>query len=150
MRSKGRRLTPPASPVYPILSMGYGGRSLDGFLDLLKEHEVTTVADCRWTPHGRGPFGQRRLVPALDAEGVAYCWIRELGNPDHRTATIRVHDMEAGMARLDALARRGPVAMLCVCRDFAKCHTLRVADALLERGVVVRRVDDGRQEELPL
>jgi uncharacterized protein (DUF488 family) len=127
-----------------IYGVGYEGRDLDGFLDLLRANEVTVVADVRLNPISRKPgFSKNRLAAALRESGIGYEHLRALGNPkenrpafqrgggrDEYRALLDGDDAVAALARIGELARDGRVAVLCFERDEAGCHRALVLERL--------------------
>lgn len=144
--------------------IGYGGwpaaRRPSGLVEALRSRGVTRLIDVRLSPcasdpvEGR-PYGPRPwnlqagragLVGLLEAAGIAYEWIVELGNPqrrDPKMAVLRSHLAEPrgdwpvhrGLARLASRVERPGevVALLCACEDWRTCHRTLVARALSDR-----------------
>ena len=136
-----REVDQQSPPLQNVLSIGYAGMPFDKFTRVLWHHDVKCVADCRWQPFGRGPFGRPNLEPALKAEGFLYQWIKAFGNPLYRTKAIRVDDVETGTDQLlHVVKEHGRTALLCVCREFRKCHVSHVAEHLKGVGVTVARL----------
>jgi hypothetical protein len=130
-----------------LVSIGYEGRTLDDFLDILTELEVATVADVRLTPVSRKPgFSKSRLGEALSERGMRYEHLRGLGNPKANrepfragtTASRRAYAAavnETGTEDLERLrGLLGPcrVALLCFERQHTDCHRSCVADLLVD------------------
>jgi uncharacterized protein (DUF488 family) len=53
---------------------------------------------------------------------------------------MQTPEFEEGMCELRALAREGPVAVMCAEAVPWRCHRSLLADALLARGVVVEHI----------
>src|SRR5262245_66208504 len=95
---KPRRRLPSARRSAELYTVGYGGRSAEALVRLLREHRVTIVCDVRFSPRSRfvpwanyyvvrgdGPLKQ--LVEEADLE---YVWMGEqLGNPQPKDASLR-------------------------------------------------------------
>src|SRR5688572_3142195 len=73
---------PGHTPVMPVFTIGYEGRSLDQFLADLGAQGVTLLADVRDAPVSRKPgFSKSPLAAALQQAGISYRHIRALGCP---------------------------------------------------------------------
>lgn len=133
-----------------VYTLGYEGRSLEGFLALLKERKVRRVIDVRELPLSRKKgFSRRQLQSALAQTGVGYVPIRALGSPrairrEYRAggsfeAFSRKYDshLEANqpsLVTLRTLSAEMPSAILCFERDWRACHRSMLASFLLREG----------------
>jgi len=145
-----------------ILTVGHSSHSIDHFLGLLREHDVTAVADVRSVPASRytPQFSRGALERELRSAGVKYVFLgRELGarseDPDcyvngavqydrlARTATF-VEGIERLMTGMD----RERIAIMCAEAEPLDCHrTILVANAVDAVGVRVDHIlSDGRLE----
>ncbi|MBM9463433.1 DUF488 domain-containing protein [Aeromicrobium sp. YIM 150415] len=130
-----------------IVSIGYEGRTIEEFVDVLRDHQVSAVADVRLTPLSRKPgFSKTRLTAALAEAGIVYVHLRPLGNEkdnrepfwsgrvDEARATFRQRlsspEPRAALAQLAELAGDHAVAVLCFESDPARCHRHVVLDEL--------------------
>jgi uncharacterized protein (DUF488 family) len=142
-----------------VLAIGHSTRPIGEFLELLESAGVATLADVRTIPRSRAnpQFDQAALARALERAGVAYVHLPRLGGLRHarrdspngawRNASFRGYadhmqtpEFEEGLRQLRALAKAGPVAIMCAESVPWRCHRSLVADALLARGVVVEHV----------
>lgn len=132
-----------------IFTVGYQGRSIDGFVDLLQQEGVERVADVRDNPWSRKPgFTGSSLAEHLEAAGLAYEHLGDLGTPkpvrdalgegeiQDFEAAYREHLAEQGEAleRLAELARQAPTAMMCMERDVEECHRRMLAERFEREG----------------
>lgn len=64
-----------------VWTIGHSTRTLDEFLQLLRNYDIEEIADVRSFPGSRKypHFGQEALAAALQKEGVAYEWFKALG-----------------------------------------------------------------------
>lgn len=125
-----------------IVSVGYEGRSLCDFLQLLKAQGVTTVFDIRELPLSRRKgFSKTALRTRLLEEGIEYAHLKFAGNPYRKQgATVREclalykRHLDANpdvVARtVDELKTRGRVAVLCFEREHDQCHRSILLNAL--------------------
>jgi hypothetical protein len=125
----------------------------------LRLRGVTRLVDVRLSPsasevkpgrYGPKPWtlqaGHAGIAGLLEAEGIAYDWFVELGNPqrhDPMMAVLRAHladpdgrwPVHRGLDLLAALVDRPDeqVALLCACADDRTCHRTVIARALAAR-----------------
>jgi uncharacterized protein (DUF488 family) len=136
-----------------IANIGYERRTLGELVGLLLADGVRTVVDVRADPISRRPdFRSRRLREQLEARGLDYVHVRELGVP---AQVRRRYDGKAGRGRLLAwygeyidahpelvtrvarLARGTRLALLCYEREPADCHRGVLSDRLRAMGLEV-------------
>jgi uncharacterized protein (DUF488 family) len=142
-----------------VLAIGHSTRTLEEFVDLLRSCGVATLADIRTIPRSRRnpQFGQEVLASSLAGVGIRYVHLSRLGGLRHarrdslnggwRNASFRGYadhmqtgEFEEGLVELRALAREGPVAVMCAEAVPWRCHRSLLADALHARGVVVEHI----------
>ncbi len=144
-----------------VLTIGHSTHSLERFIALLWQHDVTAVADVRSAPYSRfnPQFNREPLAKALGAEGIRYVYLGdELGGrskdpecyEDGRIRYDRVAATESfkdGLARVVDGAAKYRIALMCAEKEPLHCHrTLLVARAL-EREVDVAHIHaDGALE----
>jgi uncharacterized protein (DUF488 family) len=141
--------------AYSILTIGHSRHTLERFVALLREAEVTAVADIRSAPMSRfAPhFNKKALAESLAAQGVEYVFLgKELGGRPERVEmyTQGVADYEkmaaspefrAGLALLAKAAERYRLAVMCSEADPLDCHRcLLVGRALADDGVDVGHI----------
>jgi uncharacterized protein (DUF488 family) len=143
---------------------GYGAwpssKRASGLTESLRARGVTRLVDVRLSPASSDPkeggtYGAKpwtlQANPAgigglLEAEGIAYEWLVELGNPQRRDpsmAILRSHladplggwPVHRGLDRLATLIRQPNevIAILCACERWQTCHRTLVARALNDR-----------------
>lgn len=127
-----------------VFTIGYGGRSRDEFLTLLKAHGVQTVVDIRLRPD-RASMGiwvkaktaDKGIENWLAEAGIGYRSLVELGNPfrdlpDWQERYRRLLE-SAGPLLTERLGDiPGPICLLCAEKHVADCHRRHVADYLVE------------------
>jgi uncharacterized protein (DUF488 family) len=151
-----------------ILAIGHSTRPLEELVELLSAAGVKTLADVRTIPRSRAnpQFEGPALARGLAAAGIRYVHLPPLGGLRHarkgslenagwRNASFRGYadhmqtpEFEEGLCQLRALAREGPVAVMCAEAVPWRCHRSLLADALLARGVVVEHIT-GRGKTRP-
>lgn len=146
-----------------VYTIGHSTRSVEKFIELLREHGVRLLWDIRRYPGSRRvpQFGSSALAQALKAVGVRYEHHPELGgrrrasksgppsawrNESFRAYAEYMTTPEFGAA-LDALieaASSQPTAIMCAEAVPWRCHRNLVSDALTARGVDVRHILDNK------
>ena len=136
-----------------VFTIGHSNQPLEPFLDALTAHAIELIADVRRYPGSRRHphFAQASLAAALEAHGIAYLHLPELGgrraarkdsiNTAWRNESFRGYadymetpDFAAGIARLlDAAATRR-VAIMCAEVLWWRCHRALIADYLKAKG----------------
>jgi len=143
---------PVSLPTAPraVYTVGYGGRSIDGFLNHLLARGLQGVIDVRSRPCSRVfGFAKSRLQDYLQRLGLSYVGEPGLGVPPAqrqgadapaarqallcaygwRVAEARTPDLE----RVATAVRERPVALLCVEADPAACHRSILAGIVAAR-----------------
>jgi len=126
-----------------LVSVGYEGRTIEPFIDLLLENEVTALVDVRLTPISRKPgFSKTALREALTGAGIEYVHEPKLGNPrdnrdgyrdGHQTARDRYRRILANGAApaYESMMHRtrvGRVALMCFERVHDECHRAAIVE----------------------
>src|SRR6516165_6408944 len=142
-----------------VLTVGHSNRPLDEFLLLLREHQVTLVADVRKMPHSRGnpQFNHDTLPEALGEADIGYVHLPQLGglrrrrpdspNTGWQNASFQGYAdymltpaFEEGLQELLNRAPGQRVALMCAEAVPWRCHRSLIADALTVRGVTVEHI----------
>jgi uncharacterized protein (DUF488 family) len=136
-----------------IFTVGHSTQDLLGLLGLLRAHGVEALADVRAHPGSRRMprFNREELGRELAGRGIGYRHLAELGgrrrpapggpNQGWQVEAFRGYadhmasaEFEAGLERLQAMARERPTAIMCAEGLWWRCHRRLVADALVTRG----------------
>lgn len=141
----------PAHETSALLTLGYEGRSVEGYLDLLLRNGVTVLCDVRRNPVSRKYGFSKSTLGALASKlGVRYAHIPELGiasekrkslgEPGARDALFAAYEQDvlplqsAPLDRLASLVASGErVALTCFEAHEGDCHRGCVARALAGR-----------------
>jgi len=125
-------------------AVGYEGKSLDEFIDILVGAGVTRIVDVRERPlSGKRGFSKTKLSEALAEPGIEYVHVRAAGNP-HRDLR---HDIKRCLAAYREHLRDNPevvdevmaalqgarAALLCVEHEHSACHRSVLASRLSPR-----------------
>jgi uncharacterized protein (DUF488 family) len=148
-RDAAEFFSPPLGGVKPIIvktmhkrtlyTIGYEKATPDTLVAALKDAGVKTLIDVRAVPASRRPgFSKNKLAARLEADGIAYVHLRDLGTPKAgrdaaRSGQIeKMHGIfkkhmkkpEAQMALDQAIeiAKDSPSCLLCLERSHDDCH----------------------------
>jgi len=151
-----------ASKPNPVFTVGHSNHSLEHFLELLKHHEITTVADVRSQPYSRFRpiFNREALESELKKNQIAYVFLgKELGARSNDSTCYvngkvsyerlaKTSLFKDGINRILKGAKKFRIALLCAEKVPLDCHrTILVSRYLVERGVDVSRIlSDGTLE----
>ncbi len=148
-------------PMQPfsVYTIGHSTRPLDAFIQLLRAHGVTQVADVRTVPRSRHnpQFDQETLPAALRAAGIDYVHLPGLGGLRHprahspnqawRNASFRgfadymqTPEFDAALLQLLELAAQAQDVLMCAEAVPWRCHRSLIADALVVRGIGVEHI----------
>jgi len=142
-----------------VYTIGHSTRAADELSALLREHEIRLLADIRRYPGSkRYPhFASEAMAQWLPEHGIAYVHMPELGGrrkprPDSpntawRNEQFRAYadymatdDFRGAIDKLQVLAGRQRVAILCAEAVPWRCHRNLVADELTRRGIEVLHI----------
>ncbi|HET6246068.1 MAG TPA: HVA1 family protein [Tepidisphaeraceae bacterium] len=142
-----------------IWTIGHSNRSIEEFIDLLRENQIEILVDVRHFPGSRSfpHFNKPQLARALSKAGIRYEHLVDLGgrrrvqrdshNTLWRNASFRGYAdyMETppfrdAFDRLLEIARTGRAAIMCSEVLWWRCHRSMIADALKARGVRVLHI----------
>lgn len=150
-----------------IFTIGHGTRTTDELVGVLEAHTVGVVVDVRRYPGSRRHphFGRGALERDLPAAGIAYeWWGEELGGRRRRAAETRhpawrvdafrayadyadSDEFRAALDRLEQLASRRAVSVMCSERLWWRCHRRLIADHLTVRAWhVVHIIDESSSQ----
>jgi uncharacterized protein (DUF488 family) len=142
-----------------VCTIGHSNRTIEEFIDLLRQNEVQVLLDIRTVPKSRHnpQFGQDQLPQSLEEAGIAYRQMPGLGglrrplkespNSGWRNTSFRgyadymqtpefAHNVEA------VIGLAGDTRCVLMCAESVpwRCHRSLVADALLVRGIPVEHI----------
>jgi uncharacterized protein (DUF488 family) len=142
-----------------IFAIGHSTRTLEQFIEILKAHGITLLADIRTIPKSRHnpQFNAESLLRELPKVGIAYRHLKELGglrraakdsvNTGWENASFRGYadymqmpDFVHAIRDLMDMAKKERVAIMCAEGNPFRCHRSLVADALTVRGARVLHI----------
>lgn len=154
----------------PILTIGYGARTLDEFIAVLKRYQIAFLVDIRSAPYSRykPEFSRPALEKALERQGIRYVYMGDTlgGQPDDPDCYVndkvvyeRVKDkpfFQRGIVRLSkAFEQQQRVVLMCSEGKPESCHRSKLIGVVLdELGIPVAHIDENdelkTQEEIIL
>jgi uncharacterized protein (DUF488 family) len=137
-----------------VFTIGHGVRPIEELIETLQGTGVRTLVDVRRFPSSRRnpQFNRDALSASVEAAGIAYCHVEELGGRrtgeagEERFPCIRIPAFRSYAARMgteswqaalsSALDAPGPCFM-CAETLWTRCHRRLIADLLAARGETV-------------
>ncbi len=130
-----------------ISTIGYEGAKPDDFVGTLQLVDVRMVIDIRDRAQSRRPgFSKSALRDSLEAAGIGYLHLKELGDPKEGreaarsgdfakfrkiySAVLETSEATEALDQIAALSGQMSVCLLCYERDHHECHRKIVADHL--------------------
>lgn len=138
-----------------IFTVGHSNHSLEKFLNLLKQHGVTAIADVRSSPFSRRfpHFNQAPLRNSLSSEDISYVFLGEqLGarpkDPECYVEGKALYELIAatqafttGLERIFKGAKHHQIALMCAEQDPITCHrAILVCKHLRNTGLDVKHI----------
>jgi uncharacterized protein (DUF488 family) len=147
-----------AEEASPLCTVGYGSRSLEEFLDVLRTHQVKYLIDVRTSPYSKfkSDFNREMLQYHAERAGFSYLFMGETlgGQPkDPACYTDGKVDYEKlrqqpsfqeGLERLKkAFHQRFRAALMCSEGRPEQCHRSKlIGEALAAMGIHVVHIDE--------
>lgn len=130
-----------------LMTIGYEGAEIADFIATLQASNVTTLVDVRELPLSRKKgFSKNKLREQLEASGITYMHVKQLGDPKPGRLAARAGNMNefrrifGDHIKLDAtrealqqvvpVIEAGGACLLCFERCHSNCHRSIVADEL--------------------
>jgi len=121
-----------------LFTIGHSNHELDHFIELLKKHGITAIADVRSEPYSRfnSQFNRESLKTALRPLGIAYAFLGgELGarrkEPQCYEGGVAQYaliaktiDFAKGLSRIRKGLHSHRVALMCAEKDPLDCHRM--------------------------
>lgn len=141
--------------VNKVLTIGHSTHDISTFVNMLRQHEITAVADVRSTPMSRftPQFNQKAVKDSLRNAGIRYVFLgKELGARTENAACYingqvqydrlaRTVEFASGIERLLKGTRTERIAIMCSEGEPLDCHrTVLVARTLADRNVPIGHI----------
>ncbi len=140
-----------------LLGIGYEGMTLDGLISRLRLNRVDVLVDVRLNAISRKRgFSKTALRNALEAAGIDYVHLPQLGNPRDNRAGYSATTGEAAdvartnfrsaldnepartaLAQISELSKKSRVAVFCFEAEQEHCHRQQVIEAVESSPVLV-------------
>lgn len=153
--------TPPT-----IWTIGHSTRTIETFIELLRENRIQLLADVRHYPASRRypHFNKAQLADSLAVAGIRYEHLLDLGgrrtprpdshnlrwrNPQFRGYAdyMETAPFHAGIAHLLQIASTAPTAIMCSEAVWWRCHRSMISDYLKSQRVQVFHIMDFHKTE---
>lgn len=148
-----------------VYTVGHSNRTLEEFLETLKEHGIRQLADVRvWPRSRRHPhFSDENLRDTLRAAGIEWRHFEALGGMRKPRADsinqgwesdmfrgyadyMATHHFRHALAELLHWAGQAPTAVMCAEARPSRCHRRLIADAMAVRDIAVRHIGSGSED----
>ncbi len=145
----------------PVFTVGYGARTVDQLIAVLRTHAIVFLVDVRTAPYSRfkPDFSKDALENALKQQGIRYVYLGDAlgGRPadpecyvDDKVDYERVKEKEfyqAGIERVRTAWQRGVrFALMCSEGKPEQCHRSKLIGETLDAlGVPVAHIDEHDQ-----
>jgi len=119
-----------------VWTIGHSNRSVEAFLELLREHSIQVLADIRSFPTSKiEHFKREEMERWLPENGIEYVWLgKELGG--YRKGGYKRHMrtklFREGVKKLLEIAKQKRTCIMCMEKNPKYCHR-RFLSAYLER-----------------
>ena len=138
-----------------IFTIGHSTHAIERFVELLRQHGITAVADVRSTPYSRRnpQFNRETLKQSLRDADIGYVFLGEElgarpkdpscyddGHIDYRKLAA-TQPFKTGLERLRSGMTTHRIAIMCAEKEPLDCHrTLLIARELVESGTPVTHI----------
>ena len=142
----------------PIYTIGYAGRSISQFIELLQKYKIQFLLDVRSRPYSRAnsQFSKDALERALSENNVRYVYMGDTlgGRPEasdcyvgDRVDYLKVREMEfyqQGIGRLRTVwEKQIPIVLMCAEIKPEQCHRSKlIGNTLYEQNIAVAHIDE--------
>ncbi|MEM2522899.1 MAG: DUF488 domain-containing protein [Candidatus Bathyarchaeia archaeon] len=133
-----------------VWTVGHSNRSVDLFLELLREHGIQVLVDIRSFPTSKiEHFKKEQMEKWLPENGIEYVWLgKELGG--YRKGGYKRHMrtklFKEGVKRLLEIAAQKRTCIMCMEINPKYCHRKFLAAHLERKGVkVIHIIAKGQQ-----
>lgn len=118
--------------------IGYGGRKISDFLDILKRNYIELLVDVRRFPTSKiEAFRREVLAELLKRENITYLWLGDLLG-GYRTGGFEKYmetdDFKRGLDVLVEEISKKRVCIMCIERNQKFCHRRFIAEVLKKKG----------------
>lgn len=146
----------------PIYTIGYGRRSIEEFIEVLRQYEIAYLIDVRSVPHSsyKPEFSKSPLEQEMEQNGIRYVFMGDLlgGKPDDESCYVngivdynKVNETEfyqRGIERLHtAFSQQQRVALMCSEGKPEHCHRCKlIGVTLTSQDLPVVHIDENSEQ----
>ena len=126
-----------------IYTIGYSGRSIRSFIRKLEENDIDAVVDVRRFPTSKiDDFKKENLKKLLEENGIKYVHLEKLGG--YRSGGYEKYmltkDFKSGIKELLWIFKDHTLALMCMERDYRRCHRRFISKYIEALGIKVLHV----------
>ena len=132
-----------------VWTIGHSNRSVEAFLELLREHSIQVLADIRSFPTSKiEHFKREEMERWLPENGIEYIWLgKELGG--YRKGGYKRHMrtklFREGIKKLLEIAKQKRTCIMCMEKNPKYCHRRFISAYLERKGVeVIHIIEKGQ------
>jgi len=124
-----------------VWTIGHSNRSVEKFLELLREHSIEVLVDIRSFPMSKVEhFKRERMEQWLPENGIEYAWLgKELGG--YRRGGYKAHMktklFREGIKRLLEIAEQKRASIMCMEPNPKYCHRRHISAHLERKGIEI-------------
>ena len=152
------------SAQIPIYTIGYGSRSIEQFIEVLRQHKIAYLIDVRSIPYSRykPEFSKERLAAQLKQHLIRYVFMGDTlgGHPDDESCYDekgqvdyeKVKDIESyqsGIERLQiAFNQQQVIALMCSEGKPEDCHRSKLIGISLDaQDIPIIHIDENDEQQ---
>ena len=140
----------------PLFSVGHSNASIEGFVELLRQHRIDLLVDVRSKPYSRynAHFSREPLKQSLNEQGIEYTFLGDRigGKPEDEVFYFQSGKVDyerlaaapfflIGIERLISLGHNRRVAFMCAEADYKHCHRYwLITRTLVSQGIEVQHI----------
>ena len=150
--------------IIPIYTIGYGSRSIEQFVEVLRQYKIAYLVDVRSSPYSRykPEFSKAELASELQRHGIRYLFMGDTlgGRPDdencyNEDGSVDYEKVKAtpfyaeGIRRIQkAFDQKQLVALMCSEGKPEECHRSKlIGVTLTDKGIEVTHIDENDIEQ---
>lgn len=137
-------------------TIGYGNRSLEEFIDILQQYDLSCLVDIRSYPHSvREEFNKENLEIVMPKYNIAYSHCPGLGGLREESYTdyMKTDEFRGYFAKLTGKIKEinsngSDVVLMCAEKNPKNCHRYKLSNELEASGIRVIHLTDPGQADL--
>ncbi|MEM0217079.1 MAG: DUF488 domain-containing protein [Candidatus Bathyarchaeia archaeon] len=135
-----------------VWTIGHSNRSVNDFLETLKEHKIQVLVDVRRFPTSKiEHFKKENIERWLLENGISYIWLgEELGGyrKGGYKAYMETHSFKEGIEKLIIIASEKRTCIMCMEANPKYCHRRFISSYLEKKGIEVIHIVSKGQKSL--